>query len=71
MGRAIDLEHHAFSGSSFSAASVFEPAPLLGGTDPLSPKDTADFLPAHLDRFLFFELLSQMVIVEALVFASG
>ena len=71
MGRTIDLEHHPFSGSSFSAASVFDPAPLLGGTDPLSAKDTPDFLPAHLDRFLFFELLGQMVIVEALVFPSG
>jgi hypothetical protein len=50
---------------------VLEPAPLLGGTDPLSAKDTADFLPADLDRFLFFELLGQMVIVEALVFSSG
>ena len=56
---------------SFSAASVFNPAPLLGGTDPLSAKDTPDFLPAELDRFLFFELLGQMVIVEALVFPSG
>ena len=64
---AIDLEHHPLTGPSFSAASVFEPAPLLGVTDPLSPKDTPDFLPTHLDRFLFFELLSQMVIVEALV----
>jgi hypothetical protein len=50
---------------------VFEPAPLVGGSDPLSAKDTPDFLPTELDRFLFFELLSQMVIVEALVFSSG
>lgn len=71
MGRTIDLEHHPFSSASFSAASVFDPTTLLGRTDPLSAKDTPDFPPAELDRFLFFELLGQMVIVEALVFPSG
>jgi len=71
MGGTIDLEHHPFGGPSFSAASVLEPAPLLGGRDPLSSKDAPHFLSAELDLFLFFELLGQMVIVEALVFTSG
>jgi hypothetical protein len=71
MRGAIVLEPHPFGGPSFSPASVFDPAPLLGGTDPLSAKDTPDFLAAELDRFLFLELLGQMVIVKPLVFPSG
>src|SRR6187402_100480 len=68
---AIDLEHHSLTGPSFSAASVFDPAAPLGGTDPVCTKNTPDFLSTELDLFLFFELLGQMVIVEALVFPSG
>jgi hypothetical protein len=71
MRRAIDLKHHPFTGPSFSAASVFDPAALPRGGDPFSSKDTADFLSAELDLFLFLELLGQMVIVEPLVFPSG
>jgi hypothetical protein len=71
MGRAIDLEHHPLSGPSFSAASVFDAAPLAGGTDPASTKDAADFLRAERDLFLFIELLGQRVVVDALVFPSG
>ena len=71
MRRAIDLKHHPFTGPSFSAASVFDPAALPRGGDPFSSKDTADFLSAEIDLFLFLELLGQMVIVEPLVFPSG
>ena len=71
MRGAIDLKHHPFTGPSFSAASVFDAAAPLGGTDPVCTKNTADSLTAELDLFLFFELLGQMVIVETLVFPSG
>jgi hypothetical protein len=71
MGGTIDLEHHPFGGPSFSAASVLDPSSFLGGTDPLSSKNAPHFLSAELDLFLFFELLGQMVIVEALVLSSG
>ena len=71
MRRAIDLENHPFTGPSFSAASVFDSAALLGGSDSFSAKDTADFLSAEIDLFLFLELLGQMVIVEPLIFPSG
>jgi hypothetical protein len=67
MRGTINLEHHPFAGSSLPAASVFDPAALLGGTDPVGSKDTADFLTAELDLFLFFELLGQMMIVEVFV----
>ena len=70
MRGAIDLEHHPFTGPSFSAASVFDPAALLGGGDPLSSKNTANLLTTELDLFLFLELLGQMVIVEVFVFPS-
>jgi hypothetical protein len=71
MRGTIDLEHHPFTGPSLSAASVLDPAALLGGCDPVGSKDTPDFLSTELDLFLFFELLGQMVIVEPLVFPSG
>ena len=71
MGRAIDLEHHPFSGSSFPPGAVFEPAPLFGRPNPFSTKHTTDFLTAEIDRFLFFKLLGQMVIVEPLVLSQG
>jgi hypothetical protein len=35
-----------FTGSSFSAASVFDPATLLRGRDPVGSKDTADLFTA-------------------------
>jgi hypothetical protein len=66
MRGTIDLEHHPFTGPSFSAASVFDLAVLLRGGDPLSSKDTPDFRSV-----LVLELLGQMVIVEPLVFPSG
>ena len=71
MWGAIDLEHQSFTGSSFSTASVLDPAALLGGADPVGTQELADLLPAQLDLFLLFELLGQMVIVESLVFPSG
>jgi hypothetical protein len=67
MRGAIDLKHHPFTGSSFSAASLFDPAALLGGGDPVSAQELADLLPAQLDLFLLFELLGQMMIVEVFV----
>ena len=71
MWGAIDLEHHSFTGSSFSTASVLDAAALLGGADPVGTQELADLLPAQLDLFLLLELLGQMVIVESLVFPSG
>ena len=71
MRGAIDLEHHPLTGPPCSAASVLDPAALLGGGDPVGTKNAADFLTAELDLFLFFELLGQVMIVEALVFPSG
>ena len=71
MRGAIDLEHHPFTGPSFSAASMLDPAALPGRNDPLSTKNTTHFLTAELDLLLLFELLGQMVIVETLVFPSG
>src|SRR5512147_1776647 len=71
MGRTIDLEHHAFAGSSFPPTVVLDAAALLGRADPLTPKDNPHFLSAQLDLFLFLEFLGQMVIVKALVLSSG
>jgi hypothetical protein len=66
MRGAIDLEHHPLTGPSFSAASVFDPAALLGGRDPVGSKDTANLFTTELDLF-FLELLGQMMIVEVFV----
>lgn len=71
MGRTIDLEHHPFSDSSFPPAAVLDPAPLVGGPNPLSTKNAPDFLTAQIDRFLFFKFLGQVVIVKTLVFSQG
>jgi hypothetical protein len=57
MGRTIDLEHHAFTGSSFRPASVLDAAAILGQADPLTPKDNPHFVSAQLNLFLFFEFL--------------
>ena len=67
MRGAIDLEHHPLTGPSFSAASVFNPAALLGGGDPMGTKNTANLFTTELDLFLFLEFLGQMMIVEVFV----
>ena len=53
-------------------ASVFEPAPLLGGTDPCSPKDTPDSsLHSSQSILVLLKPPSQTAIVEAFALAGG